>query len=255
MTDDDRSLADRTALVTGGARRIGEAIALRLADAGVHVVVHHRSSAKEAQATAERVRKLGGQAWTVQADLAEADAEDVLDAAEAAAGRTPTLLVNNASAFPQVGLADVTRTDLTDAVTVNAWAPLALTRALADRLPDEPEQASVVNLTDARVGAPERSRIAYALSKDMLASITRLTARQLAPTLRVNAVAPGPILAPSEGEPDGFEAIADATPLGRSGRREEVADTVARLLASTYVTGTTVPVDGGQRLTGGVPDG
>jgi NAD(P)-dependent dehydrogenase (short-subunit alcohol dehydrogenase family) len=249
-------LAGELALVTGGARRIGQAIVLALARSGADVLVHYRTSSEEAQATAKRAGKHGVEAWPVQADLGEDEtAQTLLDRAEQTAGGTPSLLVNNASAFPQTGLAEVTREDLADAVTVNAWTPLALTRALADRLPDEEGAGSVVNLTDARVGDAERARTAYALSKDLLTSITRLTARQLAPTLRVNGVAPGPILPPSEGDEAGFEAIADATPLGRSGRPEEIADTVAHLLASGYVTGTVVPVDGGQRLSGGVRDG
>jgi NAD(P)-dependent dehydrogenase (short-subunit alcohol dehydrogenase family) len=249
------SLEGELGLVTGGGRRIGRQIVLELARSGADVLVHYRSSEREAQISAERARNHGPHADVIQADLGQDGAASrLLAEAEDRAGRTPSLLVNNASTFPQTGLAEVDRDELAEAVSVNAWAPLTLTRALADRH-EAPEPARVVNLTDARVDDPERDRIAYALSKDLLASITRLTARQLAPDVRLNAVAPGPILPPSEGPEEGFAAIAEATPAGRSGSPEEVAQAVAALLEAPYVTGTTVPVDGGQHLTGGVPDG
>jgi NAD(P)-dependent dehydrogenase (short-subunit alcohol dehydrogenase family) len=244
-------LAGETALVTGGARRIGEAIAIELADAGADVIVHYNTSQAEAEATARCIAKLGAEAATVQADLGQPGiAESLIDEAGTTLA-TPSLLVNNASVFPQADLHEAKRSELEEAIAVNAWAPIALTRELATRS----DEAAVVNLVDARTGAADRERLAYALSKDALASATRMLARQLAPAIRVNAVAPGPILPPSEGETDGFDDIAEATPLSRAGSVEEVAQAVRDLLAATYTTGAVVPVDGGQRLNGGPKDG
>jgi NAD(P)-dependent dehydrogenase (short-subunit alcohol dehydrogenase family) len=245
-------LAGELALVTGGARRIGRAVALRLAREGADLLVHHRTSTDAAKRTAADARDEGVDAWPVHADLAAADAApDLLDAAEDAAGRAPTRLVNNASVFPQAELDEATAEGLEDAVRVNAWAPVALTREVARRA----DQAAVVNLLDARAGHADRAQLPYALSKDALASATRLTAHRLAPDVRVNAVAPGPILEPTSGPAERHGRRAEATPLGRAGQPAEVADAVAHLLGAPYTTGAVLPVDGGQHLTGGTPDG
>ncbi len=242
-------LSGELALVTGAGRRIGQTIATRIARAGADVIVHHRTSTKGAQATAQAVSQADRQAWTLQADLASAsDVDGLIEAASDLAGRPPTLLVNNASVFPQDRLGDLTLETFLSTLQVNAWAPLALTRALAQAV----ERGAVVNLLDARVGHADRRRIAYASSKDLLASITQLLAVELAPTLRVNGVAPGPILAPTDGPADAFEEIARRTPMGWHGHPEDVADAVVHLLAAPYTTGTLLPVSGGQHLLAGV---
>lgn len=247
-----RPLAGRLALVTGAARRIGQATALRVAASGADVIVHHRTSSKQAKATAHRIRDLGQDAWTLQADLGqEADVQRLLEAATELAGQPPSLLVNNASAFPQHGLDDLTLGTFLDTLQVNAWAPLALSRALASGT----DEGAIVNMLDARIGHADRDRTAYALSKDLLASVTRQLAIALAPTVRVNAVAPGPILPPSSGEAGAFEAIAQATPLGRPGDPEDIAHAVVHLLAAPYTTGAVLPVSGGQHLLAGASHG
>lgn len=247
-----RPLAGRLALVTGAARRIGQATALQVAASGADVIVHHRTSPKEAKATAQRIRGLGQEAWTLRADLGgDAEVTTLLEATTELAGQPASLLVNNASAFPQDGLDDLTLDTFLDTLQVNAWAPLALSRALGSST----DEGAIVNLLDARIGHANRDRTAYALSKDLLANITRLLANELAPTVRVNAVAPGPILPPSSGETDQFEAIAQATPLRRPGDPEDIAHAVVHLLAAPYTTGAMLPVSGGQHLLAGAPHG
>lgn len=247
-----RPLAGRLALVTGAARRIGQATALQVAASGADVIVHHRTSSKEAEATAHRIRGLGQEAWTLQADLGvEAEVQNLLEAATDLGGQPPSLLVNNASTFPQDGLDDLTLDTFLDTLQVNAWAPLALSRALATTV----DEGATVNLLDARIGHANRDRTAYALSKDLLASITRHLAAALAPTVRVNAVAPGPILPSSSGEAGEFEAIAQATPLQRPGDPEDIANAVVHLLAAPYTTGAVLPVSGGQHLLAGASHG
>lgn len=246
------SLEGELAMVTGGARRIGRAIATALAQAGADVVVHYHSSSEAAEATAAALQDAGVEAWTAPADLTDpAAAETLLDQATQIAGRPPGLLVNSASAFPQATLAEVDPRTLAEALEINAWAPLALTRALAEAV----DEGAVVNLLDARINRADRSRVAYAVSKDALASLTRISALELAPSIRVNAVAPGPILPPSRGPTDALEAIARATPIGRAGQPSEVAQAVVHLLGARYTTGAILPVDGGQHLTAGVHHG
>lgn len=242
-------LDDEVAIVTGAGRRIGRAIAAHLALAGADVVVHHRTSTSAAEATAQDIARLGQRAWTLHGDLSHRrDAEDLIHNATEAAGQPPTLLVNNASCFPQGTLDELTLDDFLSTMQVNAWAPVALTRALSAGI----DRGAVVNLLDARVGHPDRTSTAYALSKDVLASLTRLMAIEFAPRLRVNAVAPGPILPPSGGSRERFDQIARATPLGWHGEPEDVAQAVVHLLAAPYTTGAILPVSGGQHLLPGV---
>lgn len=244
-------LTGELAIVTGGARRIGRAIATRIAREGADVIVHYRTSTKAVEATAEEIRGLDQDAWALQGDLAsESDVETLVETAQDLAGRTPSVLVNNASVFPQEQLSDLTLATFLETVQTNAWAPLSLARSMAAT----GEESTIVNLLDARVGHPSRKRFAYALSKDLLASLTGLLAIELAPKVRVNAVAPGPVLPPTDGTSDDFEDIAEATPLGLPGEPDDVADAVVHLLAA-YTTGAVVPVSGGQHLLPGVYHG
>lgn len=230
-----------TALVTGGAKRIGAAISAALAEAGCRVAVHAHTSMEEAQALADRI---GGVA--VQADLSDPEQADGFVAAAAKALGAPVrYLVNNASAFPRTRLEAARYDDLDAMMRLHAWAPLALTRAL----PDQGGEA-VVNLLDTRVVSHDPEHLPYHLSKQALTALTRTLAREMAP-LRVNGVAPGPILESTDGS-DGsrHQAAIDATLLGRAGTPEEVADAVRFLLTAEYITGDVLFVDGGRHLKG-----
>lgn len=241
------------ALVTGGARRIGRAICEALAPTH-DVVIHARDSRGEAEELAERLRSAGGSAWVVCADLrVPLEAEGLLAVARDACGRPVSVLVNNASDFPERTFAETTWDDLESMVKLHAWAPLALTRALADQ-EDLPESACVVNLVDTRITGYDLLHVPYLLSKQMLHDVTRLTAKLLAPHVRVNAVAPGPILPPSS--KSGEAAVQDllrgaaTVPLKRAGSAGEVAHAVRSLVENAYVTGQTLFVDGGRHLRG-----
>lgn len=246
MAANEGTLAGRTALVTGAAKRLGRAVALALAGAGADVIVHYFRSETEAAATAGQIERLGRRAWGLQADLAQTDAVASLTGRAFEAAGSVDLLVNNASIFPSVGLMEMTSAELAESIQVNAWAPLALCRDFAAR----GGSGDIVNLLDCRIVDYDRRHVAYHLSKRMLFSLTRMLAVELAPRIKVNAVAPGLIL-PPPGEDESFLARhADTNPLGRHGSEADVADAVVMLAANGFITGQVIFVDGGRHLRG-----
>ena len=244
----------RVALVTGGARRIGRAIAERLVRAGYAVVVHTSArSLAEAETTAATLREAGGRAAVVLADLADPGETAGLVAAAAEPFGPLTLLVNNASLFePDSGAAfEVGRFD--HVMAVNLRAPLQLCADFAAALPASIEGA-IVNILDQRVFRPTPQFFTYTLSKAALWTATRTLAQTFAPRIRVNGVGPGPTLPnPSDGEA-GFLHEAARVPLGRAVEPAEIAEAVAYLAAARSVTGQMIAVDGGQHIAWRTPD-
>jgi len=239
------TLRGKTFLVTGGAVRIGRRIVEALAGAGGRVVIHYRRSRREAEALAETLTRSGHTAWAVEGRLdTEAECRGLIDRAYACAG-TLDGLVNNAALFRRRTLAETDEAMLLADLRVNLLAPLFLIRALAGRS----SAGRVVNLLDRRIAGLEPGALAYQLSKRGLADLTRLAALELAPGFTVNAVAPGPVLPPAEGDgriPD----RAGPTPLNRRPTPDDVAQAVLFLLAAESVTGQILFVDGGQHLAG-----
>lgn len=244
MTTTDRMLKGQTALVTGAGVRLGRAIALALAGAGVHVVVHYHTSRTEAEETVDKIRSLGGDALAVQADLFNAiEAEALVARANDAVGSID-ILVNNASIFPENRITDFTLSDLDENIQVNAYAPLQLIRAFAEQT----RRGAIVNMLDARMTAYDREHAAYHLSKRMLFSITKMCAVEFAPGIRVNAVAPGLILPPPGYGVDWLERLAHTNPLSSYGTVHDVTEAVLFLLRSEFVTGQILYIDGGKHL-------
>jgi pteridine reductase len=244
MTAGERRLEGENALVTGAARRIGRAIALALAREGAGVALHYSSSKREVTELVTEIEALGVKAVSLRADLSSpAELVGLLERAREAIG-TIEILVNNASIFPSDTFETVELESLQRNVEINAWAPLVLTRALAAQT----EHGHVVNLLDSRVSGFDRSHVSYILSKQVLATLTRMSALELAPMIAVNAVAPGLILPPpGEGE-EYLKRLATSLPLQRRGTPEDVAAAVIYLVTSEFVTGETIYVDGGRRL-------
>ncbi len=247
MTDRSLPLKGRRALVTGGAKRIGRAVALSLAKAGADVIVHYRASRDAAEATAEDIRQTGRRAWCIRADLGEpAEADQLMPRAIDAAGAVD-ILVNNASAFTDDTVMDFTPEDLQASVQLNAMAPLTLSRALAAQ--DIPA-GDIVNFLDSRMEDYDRLHASYHLGKRMLWTITRMLALELAPAIKVNAVAPGLIL-PPEGKDDSYLAdLAHTNPLNRVGSVEGIAAAVRLLVEGDFITGQVIYVDGGRNIRG-----
>ncbi len=237
-------LIDKVVLVTGGAKRIGRAICKDLAEAGCDVVVHYSTSEAEARELADRLdQRYPVDTAVVQADLHDTDAaEGLVTAAGKAIGGTIDYLVNNASSFPKQEWGTATYADVDAMMRIHAWAPFAMSRALHRQ-----GGQAVVNLTDTRVVADDPQHGPYLLSKQALANLTQEMARRFAP-LRVNAVAPGPILPPTGGTDADLDAARKATVLGRVGSPQGIAHAVRFLLENEYVTGDTVFVDGGRHL-------
>ena len=256
-TGDSHLLSGRRALITGGALRLGRAIASGLAGAGADLVLHYRSSSKAAEETAATLEGRGVRVDLIQADLSDPEAAGtLLDRAWDLAGPID-MLVNSASRFPS-GRLDTLRFDqLTEVLALNTWAPFVATRRLAERIHAGGEGAggpraraggAVVNMLDTRIVGSDLPHAGYHLSKRALADLTRMTAIEFAPDVRVNAVAPGYILPPPDQDRAYLERRAREVPLGRPGSPDDIAGAVVYLMAAEYVTGQTIYVDGGQNL-------
>jgi NAD(P)-dependent dehydrogenase (short-subunit alcohol dehydrogenase family) len=238
------SLAGRTALVTGAARRIGRAIAIGLAREGVNVLVHYRRSVVEAENLAEQLRGIGVQAWPVQADFQRpAEYETLVQRSLELAGSLD-ILVNSAAVFTPDTLAEATLASLVRDIEVNAWVPFALGREFATRA----SRGSILNLLDSRLRGHDYRHVSYILSKHLLAVLTEMMAVEFAPGVRVNAIAPGLIL-PPPGQPDSYlDKLAPSVPLRRHGGPEDIVEAALCLLRSDFVTGQVIFVDGGRHL-------
>ncbi|MGI9658179.1 MAG: SDR family oxidoreductase [Gaiellaceae bacterium] len=247
-------LTGRNALVTGGAHRLGAAIVRALAEAGANVFIHYFSSDGAAGALASELRDTGVGAAVGHADLCDvASAPDLVAQATAELGPI-SLLVNNASGFPEDTLADTTAEVWQTTLDCTLSAPVFLTQALASALPDD-APGSIVNITDARTRAPYAKHFSYAVAKGGLETFTRAAAVALGPRIRVNAVAPGVVLPPPGEGDDYVERLAQALPLRRAGGAEPVAHAVRSLLENDFITGEVVHVDGGGHLTTAVAPG
>ncbi len=242
-----RSLQGRTALVTGASRRLGRAIALRLARAGAVVGLHHRRDAAGAAEAAACIRRDGGRAETFPADLSVVEqARGLIAAAEDVLGPLD-LLVDNAATFHHTPLESMTIEDYDRHAAPNARAVYVLSLEAGRRMKARGHGA-IVNVLDVAAMRPWAGYIPYSASKGAALNLTRGFARALAPEVRVNAVAPGPILPPAGVPAEQAEEAVQRTLLRRWGKPEDVAEAVLFLATSPYLTGVVLPVDGGRAI-------
>ena len=241
-------LAGRAALVTGGARRIGRAIVEALSGAGAAVAIHANESRAEAAALARRIRRRGGTAAVLDGDLASpTDCLALVPAAVEALGRLD-VLVNNAAVFAPTPARTPSAEAFDAHMAVNGRAVYLLTSAACSWM-ERHGGGCVVNVACASVFSPWPGFLPYGASKAVVAHLTEGFAKAFAPRVRVNAVAPGPILAARGRNARSEKAAIDATLLRRRGRPSDVAAAVLYLAAGApYVTGVVLPVDGGRHL-------
>ena len=239
---------NKTALVTGAARRIGRAIALDLAAHGWRVAIHYRSSREEALRLVEAIRADGGTATAIAADLGNMEDVRALIGRCALELGPPTCLVNNASEFLLDTIASLTPADWDTHLEINLKAPVFLAQALYLALPKGAE-GNVINICDQRVWRPTPQFFSYTISKAGLWTATQTLAQAMAPRVRVNAIGPGPVLRSVHQSEKDFATEAAATLLGRGPTLEEIAAAVRFILATPSMTGQMIALDGGQHLT------
>ncbi len=233
-------------LVTGGAHRLGKAIALSLAEAGANVAIHYHQSEEKAQATLEELRALGVKAHAVQGDLSVvAEAERIVDSALDHFGRLD-LLVNSAGIWGASPLGTVTEERWDQLMATNARSMFFTIQRAAAALRDS--KGAVVNIADVGVLRPWRNYTPYLVSKGAVVTLTEALAKDLAPDVRVNAIAPGPVLLPDDWSEEQAEKSAKTVLLKRVGSPRDIGQAVLYLAQADYVTGVLLPVDGGQRL-------
>jgi len=240
----------KVVLITGGAKRVGAAICRRLHGAGANLMLHYRASAGEArllQAELNHQRK--DSVALIQADLLDlGKVPSLIDQTVQSFGRLDAL-INNAASFYPTPIGEITLEDWENLIGADLRAPLFISQAAAPAL--KKTLGAIVNITDIHAERPLKNYILYSIAKAGLVGLTRSLARELAPEIRVNAVAPGPILWPDDDAFDELsrQRIISHTPLRREGTPEDIAKAVHFLLSeATYVTGETINVDGGRHV-------
>ena len=232
-------------LITGAAKRLGRHLAEDCATHGWDVAIHYHHSRDDAQQVAEAIRRQGRRAVTIRADLADPQqTAELVTKANEQLGPLKAL-INNASIFPKSSLAEMDLAALQANIGINAYAPLQLCRTFAAQ-PNA--TGSIINMLDTRFIDYDRQHVAYHLSKRMLFSLTCMLAIELAPSIRVNAIAPGLIL-PPPGEDDAYlERLRHTNPLQAIGTPAQICAAARFLLETEFVCGQTLFIDGGRHL-------
>jgi pteridine reductase len=239
-------LSGKVAIVTGGAVRLGKAMATALAGKGVRVVVHYNTSSTEAQATVAEIRAAGGDAIAAQADLSDLhQIPDVVDVALEAFGKAD-ILVNSAALFEPGDIQGTTPENWDRQFAVNLRAPFFLSKEFAKRAVRD--RGQIINIAGTRAVKPDPNHLAYSVTKAGVVALTRALALALAPKIRVNAIAPGAILPPPGMGEEYLEQVARQTPAQKPGSPDDIVRALLFLLESPFVTGHVMTVDGGASL-------
>jgi pteridine reductase len=249
VMNDNFALRDQVVLITGGARRVGAEIARTLHAAGANILIHYRSSAAAAIALADEFNRMREHsAAIIAAHLLNADAPDKLVAATLLEFGRLDILINNASSFYSTPVGQITLPQWDDLVGSNLKAPLFLAQAAAPSL--RAQRGLIINMIDIHALRPLKAHPVYSTAKAGLAMLTRSLARELGPEIRVNGIAPGPVLWP-EGEMDEElkREIIGKTALKRHGTPQDIARTALFLAKDApYITGQIIAVDGGRSI-------
>ena len=232
------------ALVTGGARRIGAAIATALARDGYDIALHYLTSTESAENTAREIEGLGRRCRLFRCDLNHHEETTALIPTVRESFAHLDVLINNASIFERASLRETGHGLFERHFNINFKAPLFLTQAFAEGC----AHGQVINILDTRVSRSDPNHAAYTLSKKALLDLTKMAARELGPAIRVNGVSPGMILPPPGGVVDDLERRSAALPLKRIGNTANLVAAVRFLLDNPFVTGECIYVDGGEHL-------
>lgn len=243
-----------TMLITGAAKRIGRAIALEMASRGWQIAVHHHDSHTDAEKTVATITKNGGKAFSIQCDLSvRTNTAQLIDQCAALAGEPITALVNNASVFQSDDVMTATYEGWDKHMEVNLHAPFLLSQALAKSL-SAGTTGNIINIIDQRVLKLNPQYMSYTLSKSGLWTLTRTLAQSLAPSIRVNAIGPGPSLVSIHQSDTDFNREYTSVMLGKGPELKEIANTIAYILDTPSMTGQMIALDGGQHLAWQTPD-
>jgi NAD(P)-dependent dehydrogenase (short-subunit alcohol dehydrogenase family) len=241
-------LAEATVVITGGARRVGRHIATVLAQHGANIVLNYQTSAEEAQQATAELSSWGVTAIAVKADVStKQGVESIRDTAISEFGSVE-VLINNAAIYAPTPLENLTESDVDHNIDVNLKGPF-LGCWLFGLHMRKHGHGKILNISDWAVDRPYVNYAPYFVAKGGIVTLTKVFAKELAPHVTVNAIAPGPILMPDDFSQKTIDAVARATPLQRIGDPEDIAQTVLFLLQGTdFVTGAVIPVDGGRTV-------
>lgn len=234
-------------LITGSAKRLGRECVLAVARAGADIILHHNTSASEADATAQEISAIGRKVWTVQADLSDPKQAQTLAHRVWEMCGGFDVLVNNASIFPASTLDTLEYENFIDNININAWAPFIIGREMKGLC----DKGHIVNFLDCRITSYDWKHIGYHASKVLLELFTREMAIKFAPTIAVNAIAPGLILPPEGKDVSYLESLKHTVPMNCYGSAADVCDALLFLLGSSFITGQIIYLDGGRHLYGG----
>jgi NAD(P)-dependent dehydrogenase (short-subunit alcohol dehydrogenase family) len=256
------SLTNQIALVTGGARRVGKAIALELARRGTHVMLHyHRASEDDVRETLQEIKSFGVRAFQVQADIGTIEGvQTIFETLRASFGQLD-ILVNSASVFQRRSLLEVTPEEWHETMNVNLFGPFLCTQQAAALMREKSQSdleevttqirragGVIINICDKGSIDPWPDFAHHGISKAGLLALTKVSAASLGPDIRVNAIIPGPVLKPDEYSDERWAKSAARVPLKRTGMAEDVARAVAYLASEDYITGAVLHVDGGDSV-------
>jgi len=242
------NLHGKTVLITGGAKRLGHAIALTLAQKGANVAISYQTSAVQAKQTVSEIEKFATSGLAIKADISKQ--RDVRNLIQQVNKRFKGLdvLINSAANFERIPFSELNETHWIKAMDTNLKGPF-LCSLYAGKLMQKHGGGKIINFADWAAERPYKNYLPYCVSKAGVIGLTKTLAKELAPKIQVNAIAPGPILAPANMSPRQRRRVAQGVPLKRWGSTQDIANTVLFLIEGTdFMTGSTLFVDGGQLI-------
>jgi pteridine reductase len=235
---------NKAALVTGGPKRIGKALAVALAEKGYDIALHYNSSDEDARSTAADIKAAGVDCSLFRCDLSNEQELQTLMKNVHTVFPNLSVLINNASIFDKLSISETSIGDFNNYLALHVKAPFILTRDFAALY----GHGHVINIVDSRISKNDYHYAVYTLTKKALADLTSIAACEFAPDLRVNAIAPGIILPPDSQSIDYLDRISKNIPLKRKGNLDNIINALYYLLQNDFVTGQIVTVDGGESL-------